>query len=392
MGRVGDGVYYTTDTLGGSSGSPVLNREWQVVALHHRFVPHPVERGAVLANRGVRVSSIYQDLFREQGRGNRQANRILQMLLGEHMGPDPDAPQPSTSASEDTVASGAYFGLSQSELLAAIAVEETSLEDDVPVPESLEEPVRVTEALQRDPASVLQRLGADGYRFILAHEVSSRRVYESRLRNPILPGAASGVTIGIGYDLGYKSLAEFRAHWGDLLDEADKRQLELCIGKTRDAAAAILPQVQHIMIPYETAIQVFERFSLPKVFGQLNRHLPDAVIDTLPSSCLAALMSLTFNRGASYQRSGDRFREMRGIRTALLRGSAEEVPALIRSMKRLWEGMPNVRGLLRRRDEEADLFESGLSEHFETATASHPAEERGPTPDDDEESIISGPS
>ena len=31
-------IHYTTDTLPGSSGAPVLNDQWQVVALHHRGV------------------------------------------------------------------------------------------------------------------------------------------------------------------------------------------------------------------------------------------------------------------------------------------------------------------------------------------------------------------
>ena len=76
---------------------------------------------------------------------------------------------------------------------------------------------------------------------------------------------------------------------------------------------------------------------------------------------MAALVSLTFNRGASYAKSGPRYREMREIRGDLNTGSFNRVPGRIRSMKRLWVGMPDVRGLLRRRDEEAELFEKGLS-------------------------------
>jgi hypothetical protein len=35
---VGDAIRYRTDTEEGSSGSPVFNEQWQVVALHHRWV------------------------------------------------------------------------------------------------------------------------------------------------------------------------------------------------------------------------------------------------------------------------------------------------------------------------------------------------------------------
>jgi endonuclease G len=61
-------IHYLTDTEPGSSGSPVLNDQWQVVALHHKAVPAPSElrkSGApkkFIANEGVRVSAIYQAL------------------------------------------------------------------------------------------------------------------------------------------------------------------------------------------------------------------------------------------------------------------------------------------------------------------------------------------
>ena len=34
-------VHYVADTMGGSSGSPVFNRKWEVVALHHSGSPYP---------------------------------------------------------------------------------------------------------------------------------------------------------------------------------------------------------------------------------------------------------------------------------------------------------------------------------------------------------------
>jgi len=77
----GDAMWYMTDTLGGSSGSPVFNRSWQVVALHHSGVPKKDRNGNWLtkdgkiwdqsmdesqvdwiANEGIRVSSIVRNL------------------------------------------------------------------------------------------------------------------------------------------------------------------------------------------------------------------------------------------------------------------------------------------------------------------------------------------
>jgi GH24 family phage-related lysozyme (muramidase) len=75
----------------------------------------------------------------------------------------------------------------------------------------------------------------------------------------------------------------------------------------------------------------------------------------LPGDCAAALVSLVFNRGPSL--SGDRRREMCNIQALLKTGNFKEIPNQFREMKRLW---PDSKGLRRRREEEADLFEGGL--------------------------------
>ena len=91
----GDVVWYATDTNGGSSGSPVFNRFWQVVALHHSGVPRKDSRGRWLttdkrvwdesmderlidwiANEGIRVSSIVRHLDLEQ-----RAHPLVKLVL-----------------------------------------------------------------------------------------------------------------------------------------------------------------------------------------------------------------------------------------------------------------------------------------------------------------------
>jgi endonuclease G, mitochondrial len=52
-------LHYETDTEAGSSGSPVFNDQWEVVALHHACVPAPehAELGRII-NEGIRVSAL----------------------------------------------------------------------------------------------------------------------------------------------------------------------------------------------------------------------------------------------------------------------------------------------------------------------------------------------
>ncbi|WP_237146553.1 trypsin-like serine peptidase [Planococcus halocryophilus] len=57
-----DFIHYVTDTQPGSSGSPVFNDQWVVVALHHSGVRDPNDRTQWVANEGIRISSILKHL------------------------------------------------------------------------------------------------------------------------------------------------------------------------------------------------------------------------------------------------------------------------------------------------------------------------------------------
>jgi V8-like Glu-specific endopeptidase len=57
-----DVVQYLTDTEGGSSGSPVFDEEWQLVALHHQGREVEVDGGIEIRNQGRQISRVVAGL------------------------------------------------------------------------------------------------------------------------------------------------------------------------------------------------------------------------------------------------------------------------------------------------------------------------------------------
>lgn len=56
-------VQYLTDTLGGSSGSPVFNNRWQVVALHHFGFEKNPATGSACKNQGIHIARVVDGLI-----------------------------------------------------------------------------------------------------------------------------------------------------------------------------------------------------------------------------------------------------------------------------------------------------------------------------------------
>jgi hypothetical protein len=189
-------------------------------------------------------------------------------------------------------------------------------------------------------------------------EVSSKSYYEKHYQSPEWPGGASGVTVGIGYDLGYVSRDEMHGDWDSQRPVPMVREMEGCVGVKGDPARVLTARVKSaIVVPWAAAMAVFLQSDVPKWTARVLATLPGS--EKLSGDCFGALFSLAYNRGTSWSESGDRYREMRAIKQHLADGRPDLIPAEIRSMKRLW---PTVHGLQARRDAEADLFEAGLKQ------------------------------
>jgi endonuclease G len=80
-------LHYETDTLEGSSGSPVFNDQWEAVALHHWGGPHREDRDADGrpvrrdVNEGIRISAIVRSLQEASGALTTSARTWLDAAL-----------------------------------------------------------------------------------------------------------------------------------------------------------------------------------------------------------------------------------------------------------------------------------------------------------------------
>lgn len=191
---------------------------------------------------------------------------------------------------------------------------------------------------------------------IVAEEVSSKATYTKKYTRPEWPGEQSGATVGIGYDLGQTDAGIIRADWAGVVPESMLAVMVSASGKTAAAGKRATAQIHDLVnIPWDAAIKVHERAVVPRWEADLEKKLPNT--DLLSPDSFGALLSLVFNRGFSFNKTDDRYREMRAIKAHMKAKNFDAIPGEFRSMKRLW---PNSVGLRKRRDTEAALFEKGL--------------------------------
>src|ERR1700761_1518838 len=100
---------------------------------------------------------------------------------------------------------------------------------------------------------------------IVTSEVSSKETYIKRYQRPEWPGGASGVTVGVGYDLGYATSARILSDWKDYLAPDVIRAMQSVAGITGQAAHNALAGVRgSILVPWDAAYAVFMKVDMPK--------------------------------------------------------------------------------------------------------------------------------
>jgi GH24 family phage-related lysozyme (muramidase) len=154
------------------------------------------------------------------------------------------------------------------------------------------------------------------------------------------------------------------------------KALERAVGVTGKRAKALAAELRgQVEVPRDKALAVFRDRDLPHYEEMTRAALPN--VEELSADSFGALVSLVYNRGASFSRAKDpndrldRFREMRAIKAYMALGRFAEIPDEIISMKRLWRGQ-GLDGLLDRRDQEAALFRDGLAQPATSEPASAP--------------------
>lgn len=185
---------------------------------------------------------------------------------------------------------------------------------------------------------------------VINFETGGKAYYEKALQKPTWPGGASGVTVGIGADLGYMTPKEWTDYFSTYFSPEANIAFQSVIGLKGSAAKSAVSKVKRWSLGWEEAKKIFVRWTLPKFWKLANAIWPG--LDQLKESAQVALVSIVFNRGSSLK--GDSRKEMRAIVNHVKTKNYEAIAQEIQNMKRLWVGK-GLDGLLKRRDAEAKM-------------------------------------
>lgn len=195
---------------------------------------------------------------------------------------------------------------------------------------------------------------------IIGFEISSFNYYDKFLKHPTYPQGESGITIGIGYDLGYNTKEQIESDWGGLLTKNIIDRLKFVSGLKGEKAKDVINSMIDIQIPLQSAKAVFIDKSIVRF--ALMTKLAFNGVEELGADAQGALVSLVYNRGSNTDNT-ERRKEMHNIVQLVKSKDYDGISNEIISMKRLWGS--SMKGLLSRRDAEAAMVKGASRKYLE---------------------------
>jgi len=201
---------------------------------------------------------------------------------------------------------------------------------------------------------MISRKAAD---LIIQFEIGGRNIYEKSYQKPTWAGGDSGITIGIGADLGYMTEKEFMKVWSPHLNLNFIECLRKVVGlKGIQAKQMLRGEILNVRVPYNTAYEVFVKYDIPKYWAKTKAIYPQ--LEELNEDTQGALVSMVYNRGNKLE--GDSRVEMKAIVEMVKNKDYEGIAEEIEKSKRHWEHK-NLDGLVVRREAEADLIRDSIA-------------------------------
>ena len=187
---------------------------------------------------------------------------------------------------------------------------------------------------------------------VVEFETGGKSYYEKFLKKMSWPKGESGITMGIGADLGYMTKEEFEKFFSKYFTKKQCERLNDVIGLKGENAKNALSKVKDIELSWDNAYKAFIEWTLPK-FWKMTSDLWVG-LDKLKEPAQIALVSIVFNRGSAIK--GPSRVEMVNIKPYVMCQNYNAIAKEIRSMKRLWQGK-GLDGLIKRREAEAKMVE-----------------------------------
>ena len=219
----------------------------------------------------------------------------------------------------------------------------------------------------------MEELSENALKLILDFEVGGGPVYyNKKAKFPVWPGGASGITIGIGVDLGHIKKGDFEKNISPYYSVEQNEKLVKCIGFTgkvgseqsQNEMLTLLETVKDCELSYESAIEIHTNFTIPLYYERTKKTFKG--LDSLPPDARGAIVSLVFNRGTKLD--GPKRIHMAKIAELVLKYDKDQNPELLSQishtlidMAEIWKGEKTYEGLKRRRLAEANLVSNCIA-------------------------------